>query len=315
MPSSRSLAFAFVVATTLSTTFATSTAMAEGGEASDHHRAGVAYAKSGKWEQAVREFEEAYKLDPTALRLYDVAQVSLQAKQYVRARDAYVKVIDSPALSSEQQQRARAALATAKASIGRVRIAIVGAKPGDVVTVDGTTPRGATIDVDAGKHTVKLVRDGETSEATVDVAAGSEATATLGEKKKEPPRPSTQPGTEPASDAAIPTATWIFGGIAIVALGVGVPLAVSGHLEYSRIKSSPCGQTETCDGEERPAMDRALAGDIIWISGALSAGVALFFYLTADKPSAPKPASASGIQRIAFGPVQGGGLIRFQSSF
>jgi hypothetical protein len=313
MPSSRSLAVAVILA--LASACATSTAMADGGEASDHHRAGVAYAKSGKWEQAVREFDEAYKLDPTPLRLYDVAQVCLQAKQYVRARDAYAKVVDSPALANEQQQRARAGLAAAKANIGRVRVTLVGGKPGDVVTVDGLTARGETVDVDAGKHTVKLVRDGETSEVIVDVSPGAEVTATLGEKKKEEPRPLPNDPSSEASGSAIPTATWVLGGIAVVALGVGIPLAVSGHLEYTRIKSSPCGQTETCGGAEQPAIDRALAGDIIWISGVVCAGAALVFYLTADKPGAARSTSAAAIQRIGAGPVQGGGLIRFQSSF
>lgn len=146
-------------------------------DASDHHRAGVAYAKSGKWGDAVRELDEAYALDASPIRLYDVAQVCLEARQYVRARDAYAKVVDNPALTAEQRQRARAGLETAKANVGRVRVAVVGAMPSDVVSVDGARLHTDAVDVDPGKHVVTLIRGGATTEVAVDVVPRAESTS------------------------------------------------------------------------------------------------------------------------------------------
>lgn len=298
-------------------TFAASAARADAGEASDHHRAGVAYAKSGKWEQAVREFDEAYKLDPTPLRLYDVAQVCLQAKQYVRARDAYAKVADSPSLSSEQQQRARAGLATAKANIGRVHVVIGSPKQTDVVTVDGAKARSDTVDVDPGRHVVRLVRDGDTSEVTVDVAPGGDAGASLGEtKKKEEERPAAVVvPPEGSSGAGVPTATWVFGGIAVAALGVGIPLAVTGYLDYADVKDQECAKTSTCGGQDEEPRRRAVVGDIVTGVGIVSAAAAIYFYVTADAPSAPKPATAAASKRVDIRAALGGGLIGIRGSF
>lgn len=311
----RSLAFAVAVATSC----IARTASAGANEASDHHRAGVAYAKSGKWGDAVREFDEAYKLDPTPLRLYDVAQVCLQAKQYVRARDAYARVADSASLSNEQQQRARAGLATAKSNIGRVRIFVVSARPGDVVTVDGARAREDVVEVDPGKHTVRLVRDGETSDVTVDVSPGGETNATVGDKKQERQEDKAAPAVPPregSSGGGVPTATWVFGGLAIGALSVGIPLAVTGYVEYNDIKENdPCARDSTCGGRDEEPRRRAIIGDIVTGVGVVSAAVAIYFLLTAGGPSAPKTAGTASFTRVDLRAASGGGSIGIRGSF
>lgn len=274
-----------VPALTLCLMCVTSTAAAS--EASDHHRAGVAYAKSGKWEEAVRELDEAYRLDPSPLRLYDVAQVCLQAKQYVRARDAFAKVVDSPALSPEQQQRARAGLGTAKTSIGRVHVTVVDAKPSDVVAVDGARLRVDVVDVNPGKHVVSLVRDGETSELTVDVTSGGDASATLGDKRSSTGDPSPPPRALPVAPAEsksdTPVLGWIFGGIAVGALGAGIPLTVIGRNDYAAIEDDPCARDQTCGGRDRGPRQMALAGEVLIGVGVVSAAAAVYFFLTGAK--------------------------------
>lgn len=310
MPSSRSVAAALVLALTC----AAGVASAESNEASAHHRSGVAYARNHKWEEAVREFDEAYKIDPTPLRLYDVAQVCLQAKQYVRARDAYAKVADDPQLPPDQQQRARAGLALAKSNIGRLRIAITDAKASDVVTIDGVKARSEVVDVDPGKHTVRLVRDGEASEAAVDVTPGTEATATLGAAKKEEPRGSggDDGATEPSS-GGIPAGAWIFTGIAVAALGTGISLMVIGNNEYEKVRESGCAPD--CKGAEDAGQQKALVGDILVGVGAVSAAAAAYFFITAatDSPR-PKRATSKRVDWSVAG-LRGGAFVGLSGRF
>src|SRR5688572_321094 len=76
-------------------------------QARDHVREGMAYAERGKWEDALREFEEAYALEPQPLRLFDVAQARFKTKRFRAAADAYAKLVDAPSLSPEQHERVR----------------------------------------------------------------------------------------------------------------------------------------------------------------------------------------------------------------
>lgn len=253
-------------------------------EASDHHRAGVAYAKNGKWEEAVREFDEAYRLDPSPLRLYDVAQVCLQAKQFVRARDAFAKIVDNPALTPEQQQRARAGLGTAKANVGRVHVVVADPRSSDVVSIDGARLRADVADVDPGRHVVALARDGETTEANVEVTAGGDASVTLGEKALVERKPATSEPlptlpVEPRSSGT-PVLGWVFGGVAVAALGSGIPLTVIGRSEYADIQDDPCARDQTCGGRDRGPRQMALAGEILIGVGVVSAAAAIYFFLT-----------------------------------
>lgn len=285
-------------------------------EASDHYRAGVAYAKSGKWDDAVREFDEAYKLDPTPLRLYDVAQVCLQAKQFVRARDAYARIEGSAALSADQQQRVRAGLATARSNIGRARIVVPDARPTDVVTLDGARVRSDAVDVDPGRHVVRLVRGGDTiAETTIDVAAGSEATATL-TPPATPPAPVADRATSTSEDASgggIPTISWILGGVAVAAIGGGAYLAITGTSEYEDVRASGCAPR--CEGRDEAPRRKAIIGDVVIGGGVVSAAVAVVLALTADKPTPPAKRAAWRSIDVGAVPTRTGLLFGVRGGF
>lgn len=274
-------------------------------EARAHYRAGVAYAKSGRWHEAVREFDEAYRLEPTALRLYDVAQVCLQAKQYARARAAYERVVDDPSLSPEQRERARAGLAIATRNVGRLQIAIAGAQPEDIVVVDGARVAPGAVIVDPGPHAVRLLRGGETiADANVDVPAGGEASATLGapppsEKSSVPAVPA-----EPRAGSGIPALAWVLGGAGVAAIGGGAYLAITGYGDYQDVRDSGCAPR--CEGRDEGPRQKAIVGDVLMAAGAVSIAAAVWIALGSEKPRAVD---------VSVAPSRGGGLLGVRASF
>lgn len=246
-------------------------ASADTNAASDHHRAGVAYAKEGRWDDAVRELDEAYKLDPTPLRLYDVAQACLQARQYLKARDAYGRVENDAALGPEQRERARAGRATASANVAHVRATVTNATAADVVTIDGTPATESGREVDPGKHVVRLMRDyALLAEKTLDVAPGADAVAALAG-----PAPPAPVGEERGSGKK--TVAWVLLGVGVPAMITGGVLALVGNNQYRKLKDS-CAPS--CNGEDRDWRTVTLAGDITLIAGAVLTGVAVFLFVT-----------------------------------
>lgn len=252
-------------------------------DASAHHRAAISYAKSGKWADAVRELVVAYELDPTPIRLYDVAQARLQAKQYVAARDAYAKVVDSAALSPGQRERARAGLETAKRSIGKLRVSVMNAQSADVITVDDVRMRKDVLEVDPGPRVVRLVRGGTTiAEETVDVPIGGESDVVLSaptvvnEDASKPPPADEEKAAPPR--AGVPAAGFILGGLAVAAIGAGAYLWITGKSEYDAVKDTGCAPR--CGDREDPGREKALVGDVFMAAGVITGALATYLIVS-----------------------------------
>lgn len=287
-------------------------------DASAHHRTAISYAKSGQWADAVRELEAAYELDPTPIRLYDVAQARLQAKQYVAARDAFAKVVDSAALSPGQRERARAGLETAKRSIGKLRVSVTNAQSGDVITVDGVHMRQGVLEVDPGPHAVRLVHGGTTiAEETLDVPVGGEsvvvlsAPAVVNEDAAKPPPADEKKAPPPR--AGIPAAGLILGGLAVAAIGTGTYLWITGKNEYDAVKETGCAPR--CGDREDPGREKALVGDVFMAAGVIAGAVATYVIvssLTSKRTARTRPPR---LVEVGVAPLPSSGWVGLRGAF
>jgi hypothetical protein len=280
-------------------------------QARDHVRAGMAYAERGKWEDALREFEEAYALEPQPLRLFDVAQARFKTNRFRAAADAYAKLIDAPSLSPEQHERVRAGLASSREKIAHVRVTVANARAGDVVTIDGVVAaRDALVDLDPGHHVARLVRDGETTENAIDLEPGATMTVTL-TAKAPPSPPPPPPAPVEAKKPGVPTLSWILAGTSLVSLSFGTYFGLVGLHKYNRLMDDPCAARKTCGRAESNSMKTHLViGDALLGLGVATAGAALVLWLVArttpagtrETPNALRiiPGLGSGTLAITF---------------
>ncbi len=283
-------------------------------QAKDHVRAGLAYAEHDKWEEAVREFEEAYALDPQVATLFDVGQARLQTKRYVAAADAFRRVLASRSdVSANQHQTAVDGLAKAVARIGHVEV--VGTEKNDVVEIDGAAvdPRGV-IDVDPGRHRLVLVRGGTRRPARqlvaedgqrVRVSVKDEAAPGPGASSPGAPTAATNVVGEPPPAEARPVVGFVLGGLGIATVGVGAVLGVTALSRRSELADS-CGTTKTCSvSDVDGARTRMAIADVTLGVGVLATVLGAYLILT--RPSA----SVS----VVAGPASGGIFAGLRSSF
>lgn len=155
---------------------------------------------------------------------------------------------------------------------------------------------GRAVDMDPGKHTIKIVRSGSKPFEDVIVVAQSEkdrvvvakltnaptnvlATTTAAPKKE-----------EPAKGGGVPTASvvaWAVGGVALLTFaGFGLKARV----DYDDFEAR-CGN-RCAESERDTVATSVLVADISLVVAVVAAGVGTFFYLTRPPASAP-PKEAS----------------------
>ena len=173
------------------------------------------------------------------------------------------------------------------------------------VIVDGAvlTERigGLAIDVDPGQHVFRfetagaqpvekqlVIREGEkarridvafaatgTAPAAATPPATAPTTATTPNEAHDVAQPS--PGPESPSGRTIPTATYVLGGVAVVAFGVGATLEVVGLGQRGSLDACKPTCAESAVSSTR---NTVLAGDIGIGVGVLAAAGALYFFVT-----------------------------------
>ena len=292
-------------------------------QAKDHVRAGLAYAERGKWDEALREFEEGYALDPQLTTLFDVAQSRLQTKRYRGAADAYRRLLGSrAALSAAQLNAANQGLAMSNAHVGHLELR--GVEPGDVVEVDGAAvdPK-RPVDVDPGPHQVVAVRGGTRMPArAVTVPDGQRVVVTVVDRSAPdpavtvtsdttpapptapPPPPSTSTSTSTSSEDR-PVTGFVIGGLGLAAVGVGAVLGITALSKHGDLAGG-CGTTKTCAQDDvDSARTRMAVADVTVGVGLVATAIGAYLVLT--RPSSPVS--------VLAGPASGGAYAGLRTSF
>jgi hypothetical protein len=189
--------------------------------ARDLATAGAEAFKEGKYDQALDSFTKAESLYHALPHLLFIARSHVKLGHYVKAREAYMRIVKE-VLPSNASQAARDAQSSASSEvsniepkIGRVTINVAGREQakGLVVTIDGTPIASVLVGVptaiDPGEHVIEGVATGLRGKAYVTVQQGQRQEVALkleADASAVPPAPVVAPAATPASDAPPPAA-------------------------------------------------------------------------------------------------------------
>ncbi len=144
-----------------------------------HFNTGQVNYEHGRFADAAREFEEAYRLSGKAPLLYNVGKSYDGGNDFARALDAYQRFLAAATPDNADLDFAKKRIELLLTLVGK--IAVAGAVEGSTLTLDdksaGTTPLPAPLVVNPGRHKVELAHEGfATFRAAVDVPVGGTAT-------------------------------------------------------------------------------------------------------------------------------------------
>jgi hypothetical protein len=278
----------------LAAVFAGGAALAD---AKQHFLAGNDYYTQGRYQKAVEEFQEAYRLDPRPLLLYNIAQTWEKLGELDKAVDAFKRFLEADP-GNDDKAMIESKIASLEERLAQTGIVLTSAEDGAAIKVDGKdkgmTPQDGVLRLPVGAHKIVVSKKGfKDFVMGVAVAAGQ---ATPVEVTLEPgpseagPAPAAQPGEkgepakqpEPLKDdqsgiTAMDVVPWAICGVGAVAAVVG--WGVLGGMAMSASDH-----------------DQAVLADIIGASGAVvaaaGAGWGIYNLVSGDSESDSQPAAA-----------------------
>ena len=186
-----------------------------------HFNTGEVNYEHGRFADAAREFEEAYRLSGKAPLLYNVGKSYDGSNDFARALDAYQRFLAAAPPDNPDRDFASKRVEMLQSLVGKV--ALGGAVDGSALTLDGkpagTTPIAAPLVVNPGRHKLELAHEGyATFRSAVDVPVGG--TATVAVKQTEAIKVVTVAAHEPEKPVYKKWWLWAAVGGAVVAAGV-----------------------------------------------------------------------------------------------
>ena len=322
---------------------ASAAAQDDAAQARQHFDAGVRHFQSGEFRLALDEFRDAYRIRPHPAVLVNIANCYMEINRPVDAAQNFERYMrEAGDVDPAQRADVERALGQARAAIATIDVT---GGHGIAVFVDGDSvgriPLRRPVEVNPGPHIVELrAPDGALRQDRVTLERGQALTIDAGAPpSSEPPRPTESggalpgPGLGPSAGAgetaplgppgeptppdddggtSIPVATWIAGGLAVVALGLGVAfgaIALSQQSEFDDIardiQSRPASDPAIPDlqAEGRAVADaqaaNALVADLMFITAVAAGGVAVLFLLTSDDDAPSTTASIAPLDRGA----------------
>ncbi|HEX8951025.1 MAG TPA: tetratricopeptide repeat protein [Polyangia bacterium] len=195
-----------------------------------HFATGEVNYEHGRFADAAREFEEAYRLSGKAPLLYNVGKSYDGANDFARALDAYQRFLAAAPPTNPDRDFATRRVELLQSLVGK--IALAGAVDGSALVLDGksagTTPLAAPLVVNPGRHKLELAHEGfATFRSAVDVPVGGSTQVAV--KQTEAVKVVTVAATR---DKETPVYKkwwlWVAVGGAVVAAGVITAVVVSG---------------------------------------------------------------------------------------
>ena len=214
--------------------------------AKQHFMAGQDYYTQGRYEKAIEEFEEAYRLDPRPLLLFNIAQAHEKMGHLEKAVEYLKRYLESDT-ETEDRTTLLSKVANLEGRIAKTGIEVKVNEPEASVFVDGDevgkSPVSGVIKLSVGHHKVVVAKIGfddftinvaVASGQTVPVEAelepgsskmlGAEATAPTAEEPAEEPQEAEEEPDEDDGVTAMDVVPWVVAGVggAGAAVGFGV---------------------------------------------------------------------------------------------
>jgi hypothetical protein len=303
--------------------------------AKEHFRAGLAHLDdpSGpKYEEAYREFKAAYTDSPSPDIAVNVGYCAFFLERDQEALEMY-EIFLAHATERELPRQKRAQMQKDVQSLrtGLVQVSIT-AKPGSAALVDERVPTKGQkvvnrypvengqlkIGIHPGIHKLTLSADGFKPESwELDAPSGSLQShefslSKLPDTQLVSPATLTPPAARdvPATTKTKSTHPLVYGG------GIAAGAFAAGAVAAGLVANSKKGDFEEVNDGTRPEQARSLRGEMRTFSvltdvcigaAAVSAGVALYFYVSGDKTPAP-PSTTSGLRIVPYAGTSRAGL-------
>lgn len=254
------------------------------------YRAGVEHFKASRFEDAIREFNKAYRLDPNPVLVFNMARAFEETRQYSSAIEFYRRYLamapESPDRQAVEDSIRTLELLAAKSQPQAVALSVMSQPDGATVLLDGRAV-GVTpmkVDVAPGTHFLALERAGY-------VRASEEVTLDAGQPLERRVVLVQAPSAEPAADRA-GSNLWPW-----VAVGTGGALlaasAVTGWQAYRKADKLDQLDADPSLGDDALYNDLrdsgqayALTTDALIVTGSVSLVTGVVLLLTHD--DAPK---------------------------
>jgi len=299
-------------------------------DARQHFMAGQDYYSQGRYEKAISEFEEAYRLDPRPLLLYNIAQAWEKLGDLVKSVEFLQKYLEADPNNSERTTLLNK-LASLQERLDKTGVEIKCDEANATVYVDGKevakTPVSGITKLGAGSHKIQVSKKGfEDFKMSVAVTAGQSVPVdvTLEPGQAGPPpavapvaKPKGEEGkgeegeTEVETDTgkkveALDVVPWVIAGVGVV--GVAVGWGVLGSLAKGAQPKDSLKDTDYAKwkSEQNDAHDKAKIADIIGIVGAVvAAGGATWGIIHIVKKKGGESAEPAAGAEVSFVPVIG----------
>lgn len=277
----------------------------------------VAEFSAGHWAEARALFTEAHRLNPNARTLRGLGMTAFELRNYVEARQMLTQALSSDAnpLTDDLRQKTQALLDRTNAFVGLYRVE---APAGTMVAVD-TQPaqfdsEGHLV-MNSGKHTLDVILPGgERQSRKVDVRGGEVGTlvfepgagevATPEEAAAASQTPSTGPvmAVQSSGPGIGPWLVMGGGGVLIAASVVTGILALNAQGDLKdKCKDNFCNDADLKSTRDR-ANTMKVTTDVLWITGAVAAGVGLTWLILGSDSESDSAANSPSLQ-LAAGPT------------
>lgn len=290
-------------------------------DARQHFLAGQDYYSQGRYQKAIEEFDEAYRLDPRPLLLYNIAQTWEKLGDLEKAIEFLKKYLDADP-TIENRTTLLNKLATMEERLSKTGVEIKCAEADAQVFVDGKevgkTPLPTTVKLSAGTHKLQVSKKGF-ADFKLSVAITSGQTLPVDvelEPGQSGPPPAAKPEEKPAGDKAaggqkpgdgkkkveaLDVVPWAIAGVGVVAVGVG--WGALGSVAKNKQPSDPDADPAAQDDAHK----MAIVADAVGIAGAVIAAAGATWgvirIVKKKKGESAEPPAA----RVSFAPVVGEG--------
>jgi tetratricopeptide (TPR) repeat protein len=303
-------------------------------DAKQHFLAGQDYYTQGRYEKAISEFEEAYRLDPRPLLLYNIAQAWEKLGDLRKSVDYLKKYLEADP-NNEERTALLNKLASLQERLDKTGILIKCAEANATVYVDGKevgkTPIAGVVKIDTGAHKIQVSKQGfEDFKMSVAVTEGQsmpvEVTLEPGQAGPPPAVVVAPPTAKPAGEGetkvdegktevetdtgkkiqALDVVPWVIAGVGVVGVGVGwgaLGSMAKGAQPKASLKETDYAKWKT---DQDAAHKKALIADIVGGASAAiaAAGVIWGVVRIVQKKGGESAEPAAGAQ-VSFAPVIG----------
>ena len=235
---------------------------------------GQAAYETGDYDTAVRNWRQAWEIDPRPLLQYNLAQAYERLGQLDLAVTSYRAYVEASPGDDARAQNARARIASLEQRVGNTSIRLTGGVEGASIIVDGQDrgrlPHPDPLRLDPGSHRIVIRADGyEDFVSVAAVSAGQQADVVI----------DMRPGV--TGQAATTTSG---GGISMIGLGIaigGAAVAIGGTVTGGLALSAAGDAPSSTGPQADDARTLALVTDILLPVGGVIAvtGLILMFVL------------------------------------